>query len=187
MANSVNYETKDIRTKDGNLRFGHIHQDQSKSSIMMQGQGGLEYITIDQEGATKRCITSRCRGRYQVKCGKEVPKDQPAIFFEAENGDIIIRAKNRIRIEAENIDIIAAGDKSNGEVNIKGSEAVNITSEKKVNINGIESCSIFTNGDLQISSKNICKIYGGSFDFLDAVGQKLREETTSFTKSTIKK
>ena len=45
---SVNKEIKDVRTKDGNLRFGHIHKDQAKSSIMLQGQGGLEFITIDQ-------------------------------------------------------------------------------------------------------------------------------------------
>ena len=47
MAKSINYETKDINTKDGNLRFGHIHKDQVISSVMIQGQGGLEYITID--------------------------------------------------------------------------------------------------------------------------------------------
>ena len=36
MSLSENKETKDIRTKDGNLKFGHIHTDQVKSSIMMQ-------------------------------------------------------------------------------------------------------------------------------------------------------
>ena len=38
MAKSKNNESKDIRTKDGNLKFGHIHKDQVISSIMMQGQ-----------------------------------------------------------------------------------------------------------------------------------------------------
>jgi len=180
MAKSSNYESKDIRTKDGNLRFGHIHSDQSKSSIMMQGQGGLEYITIDQTGSTKRCITSRCRGRYQVKAGKEIPQGQPAIYLDAESGDIVIRAKNRIRIEAENIDMIAnGGDGENGVINIKGNEAVNITSEKKVNINGTESCSVYSNGNLQISAENVLKMYGASMEKLTGVGANLLN-TTAF-------
>lgn len=187
MANSVNNESKDLRTKDGNLRFGHIHKDQAKSSIMMQGQGGYEYITIDQEGSTRRCITSRCRGRYQVKAGKEIPQGQPAIYLDAESGDIVIRAKNRIRIEAENIDMIASGgDAKNGVINITGNEAVNIKSEKRVTIDGNELTSVFSSGNLQVSAKNICKIYGGSFDFMDAVGETLRKGTTTFESSTIK-
>lgn len=180
MAKSVNYESKDVRTKDGNLKFGHIHDDQVKSSIMLQGQGGLEYITIDQEGERKRWITSRCRGRYQVKAGKEIPKGQPAIYFDAESGDIVIRAKNRIRIEAENIDMIAhGGDTETGIINIKGNEAVNISSEKKVNINGTESCSVFSNGDLQMSAQNVMKMYGGSIEKLTGVGAELLK-TTAF-------
>ncbi len=62
MTKSINYETKDIHTKDGNLRFGHIHKDQVIASAMIQGQGGLEYITIDQTEPRKGWITSRCRG-----------------------------------------------------------------------------------------------------------------------------
>jgi uncharacterized protein (DUF2345 family) len=183
MTKSVNNESKDLRTKDGNLRFGHIHKDQSKSSIMMQGQGGLEYITIDQEGSTKRCITSRCRGRFQVKAGKEIPQGQPAIYLDAESGDIVIRAKNRIRIEAENIDMIASGgDTQNGVINIKANEAINITSEKKVNIQGNESCNVFSNGNLQLSAENVCKMYGGSFEKLTGVGANLLS-TTDFSSS----
>lgn len=168
MTKSKNYETKDIHTKDGNLRFGHIHKDNVISSAMIQGQGGLEYITIDQTGPRKGWITSRCRGRYQVKCGDDIPKGQPAFWLDADSGDIVISTRGRIRMEAENIDIIAYGSgPSNGNVNINGKEAVNIEG-KTVNINGNEKMSIFTDGSMQMTAMNILKMYTGDMQSLTA-------------------
>jgi hypothetical protein len=168
MTKSKNYETKDINTKDGNLRFGHIHKDQVISSAMIQGQGGLEYITIDQTGPRKGWITSRCRGRYQVKCGDNIPKGQPAFWLDAESGDIVISTRGRIRMEAENIDITAYGSgPSNGFVNINGKEGVNIEG-KTVNINGNEKMSIFTDGSMQMTAMNILKMYTGDMQSLTA-------------------
>jgi hypothetical protein len=168
MAKSINYETKDINTKDGNLRFGHIHKDQVISSVMLQGQGGLEYITIDQTGERKGWITSRCRGRHQIKCGDNIPKGQPAFWLDAASGDIVISTRGRIRMEAENIDITAyAGDPTNGFVNISGKEGVNIEG-KSVNINGNEKMSIFTDGSMQMTAMNILKMYTGDMQSLTA-------------------
>ena len=158
---SSNYETKDIRTKDGALRFGHIHQDQVKSSILLQGQGGLEYITIDQTDPRLGWITNRCRGRYQIKCGDNIPKGQPAFWLDCANGDIVISTRGRIRMEAENIDIIAYGpDNNNGNVNITASAKINMES-KQVEINGKQSTSLYTNGSMQITATNILNMYAG--------------------------
>lgn len=182
MAKSINYESKDIRTKDGNLKFGHIHKDQTKSSIMLQGQGGLEYITIDQKGATGKWITNRCRGRYQVKAGDEIPKGQPAMYFDASNGDIVIRTGGRIRMEAENIDIIANGpDNNNGIIHLKSNEEIKFET-KKLTGNATESCSFFSNGNMQCTAQNIMKMYGGTFEKLTGAGAKLLS-TTAFNSS----
>lgn len=158
---SKNYETKDIRTKDGALRFGHIHKDQVKSSILLQGQGGLEYITIDQTDPRSGWITNRCRGRYQIKCGDNIEKGQPAFWLDSANGDIVISTRGRIRMEAENIDIIAYGpDNNNGNVNINASQKVNIMG-KDVELNGKHSASLYTNGAMQMTATNILKMYAG--------------------------
>jgi hypothetical protein len=158
---SKNYETKDIRTKDGALRFGHIHKDQVKSSILLQGQGGLEYITIDQTDPRSGWITNRCRGRYNIKCGDNIEKGQPAFWLEAANGDIVISTRGRIRMEAENIDIIAYGpDNNNGNVNIVASQKINMEG-KQVELNGKQSLSLYTNGSMQITATNILKMYAG--------------------------
>lgn len=186
MTKSINYETKDINTKDGNLRFGHIHKDQVISSVMMQGQGGLEYITIDQTGPRKGWITSRCRGRYQIKCGDDIPKGQPAFWLESASGDIVISTRGRIRMEAENIDIQAYGsDPSNGYVNITGKEGVNIEG-KTVNINGNEKMSIFTDGSMQMTAMNILKMYTGDMQSLTAASN-LKPPSLSLSGSILNK
>lgn len=169
MTKSKNYETKDIHTKDGNLRFGHIHKDNVISSAMIQGQGGLEYIAIDQTAPRKGWITSRCRGRYQVKCGDEIPKGQPAFWLDAASGDIVISTRGRIRMEAENIDMIAyGGNPADGNINIIASETVNVEG-KAINLNASEKMSIFTDGSMQMTAMNILKMYTGDMQSLTAV------------------
>jgi hypothetical protein len=161
MANSKNYETKRTGTKDGQISYGHIHADEVKSSIMMQGQESGEYITIDQTEPRKRWITSRCRGRYQVKCGDDIEKDQIGMWFNADRSDILIQTKGRLRLEAENIDIIARGtDSSSGVVNIISNESVKVET-KKFLVNANESLSLFTDGEMFQSAINIMKIYAG--------------------------
>jgi len=162
MTKSKNYETKRTGTKDGMISFGHIHPDQVKSSVMIQGQESLEYIAIDQTEPRKRWMTHRCRGRYQVGCGDDIPKDQVGFWVNAESSDILIQTKGRIRMEAENIDLIARGpDPSKGVINIISNESVNVET-KKFTVNANESLSLYTDGEMMQSAINIMKIYGGS-------------------------
>lgn len=166
---SKNYETRRIGTKDGQITFGHIHGDQVKSSFMIQGQESLEYIAIDQTAPRKRWITSRCRGRYQVKCGDDIPKDQVGMWFNADRSDILIQTKGRIRMEAENIDLIARGpDNSKGVINLISNESVNVRT-KRFTVDASESVSLFTNGEMLQSALNIMKIYGGSIQKLTSM------------------
>jgi hypothetical protein len=164
MSKSKNYETKRTGTKDGMISFGHIHPDQVKSSVMIQGQESLEYIAIDQTAPRKRWMTQRCRGRYQVGCGDDIPKDAVGFWVNAESSDILIQTKGRIRMEAENIDLIARGpDPSKGVINIHSNESVNIET-KKFTANANESISLFTDGEMQQTAINIMKIVAGSVE-----------------------
>jgi hypothetical protein len=164
MAKSKNYETKRTGTKDGQLSFGHIHGDEVKSSVMIQGQEALEYISIDQTAPRKRWITSRCRGRYQVRCGDDIQKDQIGFWLNADASDILIQTKGRIRMEAENIDLIARGpDPTKGVINIHSNESVNIET-KKFTTNANESISLYTDGEMQQTAINIMKLFGGSIE-----------------------
>ena len=163
MTKSKNYETKRTGTKDGMISFGHIHPDQVKSSVMIQGQESLEYIAIDQTEPRRRWMTHRCRGRYQIGCGDDIPKDQVGFWVNAETSDILIQTKGRIRMEAENIDLIARGpDPSKGVINIISNESVNVET-KKFTVNTNESISLYTDGEMQQTAMNIMKSFAGSF------------------------
>lgn len=172
MGKSSNFETKDIRTKDGNLRLGHIHTDQVKSSIMMQGQGGLEYITIDQTAPRNGWITSRCRGRYQVVCGDNVPDGDVAMYFNScgdkglSRGNIEIITKGVFKVNAKDIQLIATGtDNSTGRITLQSNEEIKLKS-KQINLNAQEAMSLFSDGELNTTAKNIMKMTAGSFQKL---------------------
>lgn len=165
---SKNYEIKRTGTKDGQLSFGHIHSDQVKSSIMIQGQEALEYISIDQTEPRKGWITSRCRGRFQISCGDDIEKDQVGFWLNAHRSDIIIQTKGRIRMQAENIDIIANGsDTFNGNINLKSNEAINIET-KKFTANTSESIVLFSDGKMKQVAINIMESYFGHWQNLSS-------------------
>ena len=172
MAKSQNLEIKDIRTKDGNLRFGHIHSDQTKSSIMLQGQGGLEFITIEQVGKRPGWIWSRCRGRYQITCGDNIPKDDVAFYLNTSGGDglskgnIEIKTNGTFKVQAENIQLIASGnDNANGIITLQANEKIELDSTKQIKITAGEVLSLYSS-EINTSAKNIMKMTAGSFQKL---------------------
>ena len=171
MALSENLEIKDIRTKDGNVRFGHIHNDQGKSSIMLQGQGGLEYISIEQVGPREKWIWSRCRGRYQITCGDNIKKDDVAFYLNTSGGDgfskgnIEIVTKGTFKVQAENIQLIASGNNnSNGLISLQSNEKIELDS-KQINISAKEAMGLYAS-DLNTSASNIMKMTAGSYQKL---------------------
>jgi hypothetical protein len=171
MALSENLEIKDIRTKDGNVRFGHIHNDQGKSSIMLQGQGGLEYISIEQVGPREKWIWSRCRGRYQITCGDNIKKDDVAFYLNTSGGDgfskgnIEIVTKGTFKVQAENIQLIASGNNnSNGLISLQSNEKIELDS-KQINISAKEAMGLYAS-DLNTSASNIMKMTAGCYQKL---------------------
>ena len=171
MALSQNLETKDIRTKDGNIRFGHIHNDQGKSSIMLQGQGGLEYISLEQVGEREGWIWSRCRGRYQITCGDNIKKDDVAFYLNASGadgfskGNIEIVTKGTFKVQAENIQLIASGNNnSNGLISLQSNEKIELDS-KQINLTAKEAMSLYAS-DLNTSASNIMKMTAGTYQKL---------------------
>ena len=178
MANSLNKEIKDIRTKDGNLRFGHIHSDQTKSSIMMQGQGGLEFISIEQFGLRPGWIWSRCRGRYQIICGDNIQEEEVAFYLNSSGGsgtskgNIEIRTKGTFKVEAENIQLIArgGGNNKNGIVTIQSNEKIALDS-KQINIKAEEGLGLYSS-DLNTTAKNIMSMTAGCFQKLSSSNPK---------------
>lgn len=171
MSKTKNYHTIGYGNKDGELKFGHIHEDGVLSStILRSGHEPNHYITLDSTGEKHRKHGTICRsmGSFQVVAGDNVVDEIPGVYIDAVNGDLVLNAKNgRIRILAENIDIIASGaDGKNGVVTIDGNEKV-IVKAPIIDVRSKVSTKIFSEKTVDIIGKAILDIYGGLIDVAD--------------------
>jgi len=171
MSETKNYEAIRYGTKDGELKFGHIHQDNTLSAAMIRsGSESLHYITLDATGEDFRKNGTICRskGAFQVKAGDSVKDGNPGVYIDAVNGDLVLRAPNgRVRIEGINVDIKAEGsDGKNGVITIEGNEKV-LISAPIINANSETSTRIFSENTVELIGNAICNIYGGFVDIAD--------------------
>jgi len=174
MGQRKNYHFNRVGNDHGEIRFGHIHDDNNISGFMVRTgeDGGRHYMTMDSSGdidqGRKGSTINVCPGSFSVMAGKDVAKESKAIFQYAENGDIVIGAPNgRITIFAENIELIASGpDGSNGVITIDANEKV-IVKAPQIDINSKVSTKIFSEKTVDVIGKAILNIYGGLIDCAD--------------------
>lgn len=161
-------------THHGEMRFGHIHDDNNQSAYMIRSgdDGGRHYIMMDSTGSTeggrKGSTHSKCPGTFNLLAGEDVSKGIPGVYFEAESGDFVINVpKGRLRINAENVDIRASGTGSEkGVIIIDAKEKVIIKSQN-IDIDGKVSTKIFSEKTVEVVGKAILNCYGGLIDFAD--------------------
>ena len=174
MGQRINYHFNRIGNDHGEIRFGHIHEDNNLAGVLLRTgeDGGRHYIQMDSTGdvnqGRKGSTMNVCPGSFSVVAGKDVAKETPAIYQYAENGDIIIGAPSgRIRIFAQNIELIAQGsDGQNGVISIDGNEKV-IIKAPQIDINSKVSTKIFSEKTVDVIGKAILNIYGGLIDCAD--------------------
>ena len=171
MSETKNYNTIRYGNKDGEIKFGHVHQDNTLSAAMIRsGSESLHYITLDATGEDFRKNGTICRskGAFQVKAGDAVKDGNPGVYIDAVNGDLVLRAPNgRVRIEGINVDINAQGtNDEQGVVNIEGSTKV-LVKAPVINTNSEVSTRIFSENTVEVIGNAICNIYGGFVDIAD--------------------
>ena len=169
MSESKNYHTIRYGNKDGEIKFGHIHNDNEISAFMVRsGSDTRHYMSMDATGGEGRKggTINRCPGTYQIKCGDDVTSDPedglPAFYVECVNGDIIFSAtRGRIKFQAENIEFLASGaDNNNGVITLKSNEKVEIIS-KNVEVNATSVAKFFSSGTCKVVGNAILDLYGG--------------------------
>ena len=172
MSQTKNYYTIRYGNRNGELKFGHIHQDNTLSSVLLRsGSEPLHYISMDATGEDHRKYGTilRSPGSFQVLAGDNIEKDGvPGVYIDAVSGDLVLRApKGRVRIEGINIDIIASGkDNKNGNVTIEGNEKV-IIKAQTIDVNSKVSTKVFSEKTVDVIGKAILNIYGGLVDCAD--------------------
>jgi hypothetical protein len=171
MARLKNYHSVRYGTAQGEIKFGHLTQDNVLSGVMLRnGKAKDHYISLDASGEVHRKNGTICRspGSFQVRGGDNVSGDIPGVYIEAVSGDLVLRAPNgRVRIEGINIDMIATGfDNQNGVVNINGNEKVIIKSQI-IECSSKVSTKIFSEKTVDVIGRAILNLYGGLFDCAD--------------------
>lgn len=170
MAEKKNYHTIRYGNKDGELKFGHIHNDDVMSACMLRSglDDGQNYLSFEKDGKRQGWFINRCTGTHNIKCGDLTPYDHPAFLVEAINGDIVLNAKNgRIRMFAENIDIQAKGsDNKNGVITIDSNEAIRLKT-KNILTESSAITKIVSSGIVEMVAEGVLNAYGGLIDFAD--------------------
>ena len=195
MAKKESFHPYFTGTEHGRLSFGTIRKNNEISACMLQSgpDGGRHYVTMDSTGnkedGMRGSTKAFCPGTLTVKSGKDIenytvpstePNNIPAIWCEAENGDIIIKAsRGKIRIEAEDIVLNANGfDGKSGSITLDSNDKINLKSQI-IDINASVSTKIFSDKTVEVIGKGLLNIYGGLADFADRTTKNRRSKLSA--------
>ena len=159
MSEKKNYWTQAIGTQDALIQFGGVSSEKDvTSSFKVRALDGRHFFTMDQDGQRKGWTTLVSPGATQIITGEDLVKGQNAIFVEAENGDIIIKATDgNIRFEGDKIEFVARDSLSveaHNKVDIN-SNNVNIDARARMRIRANQFLLIDAPCGMQILSKII--------------------------------
>ena len=159
MSEKKNYWTQAIGTQDAIIQFGGISSEKDvTSSFKVRALDGRHLFTMDQDGQRKGWTTLVSPGATQVITGEDLVKGQNAIFVEAENGDIIIKATDgNIRFEGDKIDFVARDSfsvEAHNKIDIN-SNNVNIDARARMRIRANQFLLLDAPCGMQILSKII--------------------------------
>ena len=159
MSEKKNYWTQAIGTQDALIQFGGVSSEKDvTSSFKVRALDGRHFFTMDQDGQRKGWTTLVSPGATQVITGEDLVKGQNAIFVEAENGDIIIKATDgNIRFEGDKIEFVARDSLSveaHNKIDIN-SNNVNIDARARMRIRANQFLSIDAPCGMEILSKII--------------------------------
>ena len=171
MSQNKNYHTIRYGTAEGEIKFGHVHTDNVNSAVMLRsGHTFQHYMTMDGPGGEDfrtHSTTFRGPGSFQVKHGEGVPDEQPGIYLDAVNGDIVIRAANgRIRMEALDVDIRATGAGDRGNIVLDANDKV-IMNAQTISCNAKVAARFFSEKTVEVVGNNVLNMYGGFVDMAD--------------------
>ena len=146
MSEKTNYWTKKISAQDACIIFGGISPEKDvRSSFQVKALDGRHFFSMDQDGQRKGWSTLVSPGVTQIKSGLDLKAGQNAIFVEAENGDIIVKATDgNIRFEGDKIDFVARQEfnvESHGKIDINA-QNINIDARARMRVRANQFLSV---------------------------------------------
>jgi len=139
---------------NGVICFGFLSpKGDVTSSVKLQGLDGRHFMSMDEDGVREGWTTLNSPGCVQVVAGEDLTKGQDGIFVEAENGDIIIKARDgKVRIEGTDVEITATGNSPEGVFWVRANESANIKS-KNITLDASQGLKLLTTGVLTLDAK----------------------------------
>ena len=174
MAEKTNYWTQEQGTQNTKVSFGGLSPvDDVTSSWQVVGRDGRHFITLDEDGQRKGWTTMNAPGAFQINSGQDLlvisdsggegrknKVEQTGMFFNCENGDVILRARNgKVRIEALDIEMVAKGNDPEGNVLVKANEAIKLDAQN-ITIDGVKSVNLVSTGMVSVRS-TLTNIFSG--------------------------
>ena len=177
MAKPVNeYYQRLGETPDALVELGKINDDGVKSGFKVtcaeeNGQIKPHYLQMDNSGTLvegrKGGTIARGGGSFQVKHGDYVRNGIPGVYIDSGNGDLVLISEGRIRIIAENIDLIATGGDDSGNININSSGDTNIRAYGGIRVNATDNITIFSQLGAWLEGANSVYILGKDVEVVD--------------------
>ena len=154
MTEKKNYWVQLIQTVNGALSFGGLTKNKTVTSALeLKGKDGRHFVDLTENGQRKGWTTINAPGAIQINAGEDLKKDQDGIFFNTENGDIIIRARNgKIRIEGLDIEIVATGAGNEGFIAARANNSVKVDANN-ITMNAKEALKLLATGILSMNGK----------------------------------
>ena len=193
MAQQENKHPFQLGTAYGAIGIGVVNTNSNQIDACKISNGpdaGRHYIRLQETGSkengSKGSTSIVCPGTLTALTGKDIvnypegsnePRGIPAIFYQAENGDIVLTApRGKIKIAAEAIEIIAKGsDGKTGVVDISADDKINLKAQI-IDVNSTASTKIFSENTVHVIGKSLLNIYGGLADFADGTTKHRRSK-----------
>jgi len=166
VGDKCNFWAQEIGTQNGVLKFGALSPTGDvTASVSITGLDGRHFISLDEDGKRKGWTTMNAPGALQINAGEDLLQisenpsggrenkvEQNCIFMNAENGDIVIKARNgKIRLEGLDIEMVATGNSPEGQFWVKANENIKMDS-KNITIDGTLSVNLVSTGVVHVRS-----------------------------------
>ena len=196
MAQQQNKHPYCAGTEHGTISFGRVNTFSNEIDACKIANGpdaGRHYIRLQETGSkedgSKGSTNIVCPGTLTALTGKDIvnyppgssePRGIPAIFYQAENGDIVLTApRGKVKIQAEAIELIAKGsDGKTGVINLNSDDKI-ILDSQIIDITSKASTKIFSEDTVHVIGKSLLNIYGGLADFADGTTKHRRSKLSA--------